>query len=147
VLARRYTLAVDAAVAAAPAVSGAVELLSALEGVGCARVLSSATPASSLDGILTVRGWRPFFEEVHGAPARKADTLKALLHRRGWLPESIVVIGDGDDDVASAAEVGCASIRVHTDPTREVGSMALSEAGERVLALLRTTRPHTRGAA
>jgi phosphoglycolate phosphatase len=107
-LAHSYTEIVDAAVAAAPSVPGAETLLRALAAEGIDAHLSSATPLASLAWIVARRGWDGHFRSLHGRPASKKETLARLIAAHGTAPHEIAVIGDGDDDRASAAAIGCA---------------------------------------
>jgi phosphoglycolate phosphatase len=107
-LVRDYTDIVDAAVAAAPAMPGAEVLLRALAAEGIDAHLSSATPLASLVWIVARRGWDGHFRSLHGRPAAKEETLAQLIAKHGTAPQEIAVVGDGDDDRASAAAFGCA---------------------------------------
>lgn len=106
-LAAHYTASVDTAVAASPEMPGASHLLRALRAAGRASFLSSATPLASLAKIVAARGWTAFFKSIHGAPARKPDTLRLILAAHGLAPAHVAVVGDGADDAAAAAETGC----------------------------------------
>jgi len=107
VLAQRYTASVDAAVAQAREMQGAMRLLERLRSAGRTSFVSSATPADSLARIVAARGWAHFFAALYGAPARKSDTLRALMAEHGWRAEEVAVVGDGADDRDAADAVGC----------------------------------------
>ena len=113
-LASEYTGIVDAAVAAAPSMPGAEALLRALAAEGIDVHLSSATPLASLAWIVARRGWDGHFRSLHGRPAAKEETLAQLIAAHGSAPHEIAVVGDGDDDRASAAAFGCAFYPVGT---------------------------------
>jgi len=102
VLVAAYTELVDSAVIEAPAIPGAIELLTALGQAGVARHLNSATPLVSLRAIVEARGWARYFEGLHGRPASKIENLNTLPAQ----PDRIAVIGDGPDDLESAEAVG-----------------------------------------
>jgi len=107
-LARNYTDIVDAAVAAAPPMPAAESLLRALQAEGIDTHLSSATPLASLVWIVSRRGWDRHFRSLHGCPATKEETLAQLMATHGTPAPEIAVVGDGYDDRAAAAAVGCA---------------------------------------
>jgi phosphoglycolate phosphatase len=113
-LVRLYTGIVDTAVAAAPSMPGAEVLLRALAADGIEAHLSSATPLASLVWIVARRGWGGHFRSLHGSPAAKEETLAQLIAAHGTAPHTIAVVGDGDDDRASAAAFGCAFYPVGT---------------------------------
>jgi phosphoglycolate phosphatase len=113
-LVRLYTDIVDSAVAAAPSMPGAEVLLRALAADGIEAHLSSATPLASLVWIVARRGWGGHFRSLHGSPAAKEETLAQLIAAHGTAPHAIAVVGDGDDDRASAAAFGCAFYPVGT---------------------------------
>lgn len=111
-LVQAYSRRVDERVAAAPEMPGAQALLARLRERGVRLVLSSATPVDSLQRIVAQRDWLRYFDEVRGHPAQKIDSLKQLLERDGAIAAAIAVVGDGEDDRASAAAVGCAFFAV-----------------------------------
>lgn len=124
-----YTHLVDGRVAGAPAIAGATDLLDGLLDAGIPSHLSSATPLRSLQTIVAARGWERYFTGLHGRPAIKPETLRRLIAERGVSPDRVVVVGDGEDDLASASECGVRFIPVgdrldgvrHTlDEVREV---------------------------
>jgi phosphoglycolate phosphatase-like HAD superfamily hydrolase len=86
---------------------GAEVLLRALAAEGIDAHLSSATPLVSLAWIVARRGWDGHFRSLHGCPAAKDETLAQLMAAHGTAPHEIAVVGDGDDDCASAAAFGC----------------------------------------
>lgn len=126
-LVQAYSDEVDAAVAAAPAVPGAQALLEALAAAGCWVVLSSSTPLVNLATIVERRGWRSWFARLAGGPATKIQTLHAVMEEEGLTADEIIVVGDGADDRASAAAIGCTF--------RAVGEASGTPAGERIYTL------------
>jgi phosphoglycolate phosphatase len=133
-LAKNYSDLVDAAVAAAPSMPGAEELLRALAAAGVAVHLSSATPLASLAWIVARRGWDGHFRSLHGRPAAKEETLAELIAAHGTAPHEIAVVGDGDDDRASAEACGCAFFPVGAAKSAHVFRI------DELLPLLRQTR-------
>jgi phosphoglycolate phosphatase len=106
-LARLYAGTVDAAVAAAPEKPHARKLLEALLRSQVPSHVSSATPLSSLRWIVERRGWTGCFQSLHGRPSTKVQTLAHLMEKHGVPADAIAVVGDGEDDAASAAAHGC----------------------------------------
>jgi phosphoglycolate phosphatase-like HAD superfamily hydrolase len=113
-LASAYTAIADAAVAAAPSMPGAEALLQDLRAEGIDAHVSSATPLASLAWIVARRCWDGFFRSLHGRPVGKVETLAELIAAHGTAPNEIAVVGDGDDDRASADAFGCAFYPVGT---------------------------------
>ena len=126
-LVRDYSYYVDSAVASASSMPGAESLLQALRDGGRQVVLSSATPLANLKTIVERRGWVHRFDHLAGSPVSKADTLCWLIAEQGFSPSEIAVVGDGDDDRASAAATGCAFFAV--------GEARGAPAGEPVFSL------------
>jgi len=102
-----YSNQVDAAVATAPEMPGATRALQELSQRGLSIHISSATPLASLQRIVESRAWMPWVSGLFGSPGDKAETLRHLLQSRGLAPSALAVVGDGADDRASAAAVGC----------------------------------------
>jgi phosphoglycolate phosphatase len=102
-----YADRVFALVAAAPEMPGAGSLLLALRRARIACHLSSATPQDALAGLVRARGWAALFDTVSGWPSAKPETLRRLVSGAGLAAAEIAVVGDGEDDLASAREVGC----------------------------------------
>lgn len=102
-----YSGIVDAAVTAAPEMPSASALLARLRRAEMRIVLSSATPHENLVAIVAGRGWTACFDHVAGSPPAKVDTLRELFAAQALSPDAVVVVGDGADDRASAAAVGC----------------------------------------
>ena len=75
-LVESYGARVDTAVAAAPEMPGASDLLVDLRYAGLRLHLSSATPTASLLAMLDTRGWTVLFDGIHGAPKSKIETLQ-----------------------------------------------------------------------
>ena len=102
-----YGMAALSAVRACPEMPGAGALLKALGG-RVHRVVFSNTPHGPLQALIQGRGWERLVDEVYGYPARKADTIRAVLARIGSVPARAAVTGDGVSDEAAARETGCA---------------------------------------
>jgi phosphoglycolate phosphatase len=140
-LAKTYSAQVDESVATAPEISGATQLLRYLKGAGLKIHVSSRTPQENLQRILTRRGWLPLFDGVYGSPATKLGTLRNIVRREKVMPSEVVVVGDGDDDAAAAANAGCLFIGVYRGSStltgQDLNALSLTEVKhhfERLLA-------------
>lgn len=78
--------------------------------------LSSTTPEDALREILQFRKWRGYFQGIYGYPREKTETLYAILSRENVTPEQVLVVGDGESDRLSAAQVGCEFFDVNEYP-------------------------------
>jgi phosphoglycolate phosphatase len=126
-LVRAYGDRVDELVGAAREMPGATQLLKQLRERGRRLYLSSATPVTSLRGIVEQRGWLPLFDELFGSPSNKRETLQRVRSLAGNDSRAIAVVGDGVDDRDSAASIGCAFF--------SVGEARGARASERVFTL------------
>jgi phosphoglycolate phosphatase-like HAD superfamily hydrolase len=126
-LVRSYSDRVDACVASASEMPGAVALLQQLRRRGRQLYVSSATPVASLRRILEQRGWLHYFSDCFGYPASKHETLRRIRDLTGAGVDSLAVVGDGADDRDSAASIGCAFYAV--------GEARGASAAERVFTL------------
>jgi phosphoglycolate phosphatase-like HAD superfamily hydrolase len=137
-LVARYCEHVDPAVAAAPEMRGATELLVKLRHAGLRLYLSSATPTESLLTILDTRGWTVLFNGIHGAPNSKIDALLKISEAEHADGDEIAVVGDGVDDAHAAKLVGAQFIAVgsgsYAAANPEVPMLPLHEVGAIVLA-------------
>jgi phosphoglycolate phosphatase-like HAD superfamily hydrolase len=111
-LVARYSSHVDPAVAAAPEMQGATELLVRLRHAGLSLHLNSATPTDSLMTILCRRGWHVLFNGIHGTPGSKAEVLHEISEAEHAHAEEIAVVGDGVDDAFAAKLFGAHFIAV-----------------------------------
>jgi phosphoglycolate phosphatase len=103
-----FSVDVDSAVVAAAEMPGATTLLDHLRRTGLCVVLSSATPLANLRDIVARRGWMGWFDHIAGVPTSKVETLQAVMQQFGHCAAEMAVVGDGVDDRASAASIGCA---------------------------------------
>ncbi len=72
--------------------------------------VNSATPQSALAAILETAGLASMLAGFRGGFGRKSENLRAILSAEA--AAHATVVGDGADDVASAAACGCSCIRV-----------------------------------
>lgn len=122
-----YARIVDDAAAQACEMPGASALLSTLARQGLPCHLSSATPAENLARIVAARGWTVFFASINGRPVGKFETLNRIASQAGLDPECIAVVGDGEDDLESAARFGARFF--------PVGEARGTQAGARIFRL------------
>jgi phosphoglycolate phosphatase len=106
ILVEAYSKIVDESVAQAPEIPGAGPLLSTLARSKLSCHVSSATPADSLERIVDARGWTRYFVSVNGRPETKLATLKRISSQTGICADQFAVVGDGADDLESAAQFG-----------------------------------------
>lgn len=132
VLAGEYTRRCEQAIAACPAIPGAIQLLDALHRHGLLTAVVSATPHAALEAVIARRGWRPRFAHVLGSAVDKAASLRQLACQSGLGPREILMVGDRQVDKAGAETFGCAFvglIRPDSDFT-EPPSLSLADLGE-----------------
>lgn len=110
--ARAFDDRVQARIVAAGLVPGAREMLRTLKQRGLSLYLNSGTPTAAL--LVSARNLNisGFFQEILGSTNSKVDNLKHIADRERVPPASIVVVGDGDSDVAAARGVGCRFVGV-----------------------------------
>jgi len=111
-LVTRYSEDVDPAVAAAPEVQGATDLLVNLRNAGLRLHLNSATPTASLLAILDIRGWTALFDGIHGSPKSKIEALQQIREAEDVSNQELVIVGDGIDDARAAETAGIRFIAV-----------------------------------
>lgn len=104
----RFSELVNQRVAEASEMPGSVDFLDSLKSSSAMVVLSSATPLHDLIDVLKRRNWIAKFDRVFGAPRKKAQTIENCLLPLVESAKDIAVVGDGEDDLASALETGCA---------------------------------------
>jgi phosphoglycolate phosphatase-like HAD superfamily hydrolase len=138
-LVARYCEHVDPAVAAAPEMQGATDLLVSLRHAGLRLYLSSATPTESLLAILDMRGWTFLFNGIHGAPNSKIEALHKISEAEHASGEEIAVVGDGVDDAHAAKLFGAQFIAVgsgsYAAANPNVPTPPLHKVSARLLAL------------
>jgi phosphoglycolate phosphatase len=111
-LADEYTRACERRIAAAAEVPGARRLLEWLRERGVAVHVCSATPLRALGPVVAARGLSPLVDGLWGGPASKPENLASILREAGVGPGEALLVGDSDDDLRCAEEVGCAFVGV-----------------------------------
>jgi phosphoglycolate phosphatase-like HAD superfamily hydrolase len=104
-------------IACADEVPGAEAALTRLSQAGARMYLISATPQQPLDQLVSDRGLTRYFDLVLGAPIGKPAHLRRVIDKSAITPAEIVMVGDGHDDQAAAADAGCRFIAVTDQPT------------------------------
>jgi len=105
-LAVRFQDLVVQAIASAPWVTGATELLDALDAAGVHAYLLSMSPAEELARILEMRGVGGRFAAVYAHPWSKGEAVCDILARENASPSEAVMIGDSPEDASVAGECG-----------------------------------------
>jgi phosphoglycolate phosphatase-like HAD superfamily hydrolase len=114
-LCRRFSLLVVDEVVAAPAISGAEDLLKSCRGrIPC--FVISATPEEELKDIIARRGWTDYFEAVLGAPLKKQEHVQILLRDRSYDSKKCVFFGDAEADYIAAKNCGVPFIGIVPGP-------------------------------
>lgn len=122
-LAERYGAWCEARILVCPARDGAADLLAELRRRGLRVWINSATPEAPLRTVVARRYPEGTFDGVLGGHERKVENLQTILAAERLAAAEVVMIGDGADDRAAAATIGCAfvgltdgSLAAATDP-------------------------------
>jgi HAD superfamily hydrolase (TIGR01549 family) len=102
---KRFSAWVEDAVVRAAWVTGADELLKAIYGV-LPLFIASGTPDGEIKRIVDKRKMRHYFISVHGAPRKKGQIIKEILHEHGFDPQRVLMVGDAPSDYDGAMEAG-----------------------------------------
>ena len=113
-------------IGSAPEVPGAGTALSRLAEAGVRMFLISATPQQALDEVVSDRDLAGFFDLVLGAPTGKSAHLGRVIETCGIAAADIVMVGDGHDDQAAAADVGCRFVAVTDQPNAPLENVGTS---------------------
>lgn len=101
----------------APEVSGAKMLLEAIRQKQAISIINSATPQEPLREIIGQMDIAVYFKEIYGAPVSKTENLKAAMSLYALTPEQVIVIGDGQNDLDAARNIGCLFYGIKNDHT------------------------------
>lgn len=105
-LSTRFSELVASAVAEAPEVPGATELLDVFDASGVRVYLLSMSPAEELAGILGRRGLARRFAGIYAHPWAKVDAIDAILKRECADRDEVVLVGDTPEDAEAAVHCG-----------------------------------------
>ena len=114
-LAEDYTQRCEAAIARAPGMPGAEQMLSELSCMKLSLFVNSATPVKPLRRLLSLRKWDDIFLEIYGAESAKSDNLQSVAITTGAMPGEIVHVGDQLDDQQCAKSFGCHFVAMLAD--------------------------------
>lgn len=134
-MAEAYGAWCEAAILAAPERPGATEALAALRRDGLRIWINSATPEAPLRAIVKARYAAGSFDGILGGHNRKVANLRAVMSAEGLAPDELLMVGDGIDDKAGAAEVGCRFVGL------DQGTLSLSSDPGPMIADLRDLAP------
>lgn len=99
----------------APEVRGAFKLLETIKSKKALSIINSATPQDPLREIVQQMKIAVYFDEVYGAPVSKTDNLKSAMTLHSLTPEQVMVIGDGQNDLDAARNIGCLFYGIHNE--------------------------------
>ena len=83
-------------------------------------VLSSNTPENELIKIIKEMNLFNVFNEVHGSPKLKSETLKKIIIENNFFSNQILVVGDGESDKISAEDNNCDFIHVNQNSLKKL---------------------------
>lgn len=102
-----YTRTCEMLIGEASETTGAEECLKALYDKGYILFINSATPENTLVEIAEKRNIKDYFSGIYGRPKSKIDNMNIILRNKLFIPEEIVLVGDGEVDKMTALEIGC----------------------------------------
>lgn len=80
--------------------------------------VNSSTPVEPLRETAVKLGIAHYFQDILGHPPSKKENLHTILAAEQTVPEGLVFIGDGEDDLAAARFVGCPFLGVPNEFNR-----------------------------
>jgi len=92
--------------------SNVTEILDALKAQGRKLFIASAAPEIDLVAMIDKSDLTTRFDGVFGRPAGKVEILKRIMEDCELQPSTIIMVGDGEDDLRSAREFGCRFIGI-----------------------------------
>lgn len=113
-LAETYGMRCEARILGTLDVSTVTGTIDRLIAGGIAVFVNSATPESDLVRLLARTSLLHRLEGIYGRPCSKTENLRRILAEHRRLPQEVVVVGDGEDDYASALEAGCHFVAVNS---------------------------------
>ena len=94
------------------AISNVTEILDALKAQGRKLFIASAAPEVDLVAMVHKSDLATRFEGVFGRPAGKAEILKRIMEDHDLQSSTMIMVGDGEDDLRGAREFGCRFIGI-----------------------------------
>lgn len=107
-----YTKICEQRISDAPEVGGAFSVLSEFKKLRVKMFVSSATPTSTLQRIIDMRGWSDLFDGIMGSPDCKEDHLRSILISNNYSLSEVIYIGDSEVDQKAALFIGCKFIGI-----------------------------------
>ena len=106
-LARQYSEICHEKVIRSKDVPGADVLIKVLKNESIPVFVSSATPITELEKIISKRSWAKKLSGIYGSPTRKIDHLRDIYSQIQGDKRLMVMVGDSDSDADAAEEFGC----------------------------------------
>ena len=100
-LALRFSKTVMDRVINAPYVDGALEFLESYK-TKYEFFISTGTPQSEIESILTKRNIRHYFKRIWGSPVIKAEHVKSILREFDFRSGEVIFVGDAPSDIEAA---------------------------------------------
>lgn len=105
--AQAYTAICEKAIAACEEILGASSTLAWLHSQGIPLFVNSGTPTETLARVIELRSLDRYFSGIYGAPESKVENLHKVQRQIRGQEREMLVVGDGEDDRAAAADFGC----------------------------------------
>ena len=105
-------------VLAAPFMPGALETLAVLKEKRIPCYVISGTPEEEVQHIVDKRGLSQYFMEVHGAPKKKSDIVRAIINRDKYEAGHCLFFGDAMTDYEAAMTCGTRFIGIVAAETK-----------------------------
>lgn len=122
----RYAEVSEQAVAAAPELPGAGDLLRRLASRLELHVCSN-TPRDTVRRHVAARGWTPYLASVEGYPTVKRDRVAAVIAARALESSRVAMVGDGISDAEAAAANACAFFAIRAPEDLLCAGQSLEE--------------------
>ena len=111
--ASRFSKIVMDKVVHAPYVDGALEFLENYN-TQYDFFISTGTPQSEIESILTTRNIRHYFKGALGSPVNKIEHVRSILEEFGYSPREVVFVGDAPSDIEAAEGNGLGFVGRYT---------------------------------
>ena len=103
-LGKRFSQIVLQKVLSAPFVTGTKEFLD-INKNRLQFFIVSGTPEKELYTVISRRGLREYFKEIHGSPKKKTDVIKSIMKDYDFTAGDVIYVGDSLSDYLVAKEV------------------------------------------